>query len=361
MRLFGPYSPNMRFVTAVALVLVAAAIPTTAATREEHPQISNGRIAFVSGTHLFTIKPTGGGRRQLTTGIGLDDEPVWSPNGRWIAFSRTERRSKLTSVYVIPGTGGTPRLLVRGARSPSWSPTGRRLAVLRARGTCLRSCSGARGVWTVAFSGGKPRLASAAAWSSDWSRSGQELAVMEPDGIAVVNVASGETKGISPFHGQPRTPFDWSPDDSSFVLVTGDGVVTVSVVDGSARTLAKATPGNESCSGSVHSPRWSPDSRWIAYEEIRCVQEERSFLRSSINILNADGVSYSEIDNTVWGHSDDFGPHSFVWSPNSRYLTFIDEEDSIGESFLEVADLSVPLKRLTAGASGTPSWQRFVP
>ena len=356
----------MRFVTAVALGLVAAAIPTTAATQEEHPQISNGRIAFVSGTHLFTIKPAGGGRRQLTRGNGLDDEPAWSPDGRWVAFSRTERRSKLTSIYVIPGTGGTPRLLVRGARSPSWSPTGRRLAVLRAKGSCLRSCPGARGVWTVAFPEGKPRLASAAAWSSDWSRSGKELAVMEPDGIAVVNVATGETKGISPLRGQPGAPFDWSPDDSSFVLVTGDGVVTVSVADGSARTLAKAPPRNESCSsrsgaGSVRDPRWSPDSRWIAYQAIACVQETWSFPRSSINIHDAAGVFRSTIDNTLWGFSDNFGPHSFVWSPNSRYLAFIDEEDASGRSFLEVADLSAPLKRLSAGASGTASWQRLVP
>ena len=189
MRLVGPYSPNMRFVTATGLVLVVAAIPATAAAREEHPQISNGRIAFTSRTHLFTIQPNGNGRRQLTRGTGLDHEPAWSPDGRWVAYSRTERRSKLTSVYVIPGTGGTPRLLVRGARSPSWSPTGRRLAILRARGSSFRSCPGARGVWTVAVAGGKPRLASAAAWSSDWSRSGRELAVMEPDGMAVVNVA----------------------------------------------------------------------------------------------------------------------------------------------------------------------------
>jgi Tol biopolymer transport system component len=238
--------------------------------------------------------------------------------------------------------------------------------MLRARESCLRRCPGARGVWTVSFSGGKPRLASAAAWSSDWSRSGRELAVMEPDGIAVVNVASGETRGVSPLRGQPGAPFDWSPDDSRFVLVTGDGVVTVSVADGSARTLAKAPRRNESCSsrsgaGSVRDPRWSPDGRWIAYQSIACVQGAWSYPRSSINIHHADGVFRSSIDNMVWGFTDDFGPHSFVWSPDSRYLAFIDEEDSIGESHLEIADFAVPIKRLTAGASGTPSWQRKVP
>lgn len=364
----GSYSPRVRVVAAVALVLATAATPTTAAVRDEQPQISNGRIAFVRGTHLFTVQPSGDGRRQLTTGTGSHDEPVWSPNGRWIAFSRTERRSKLTSVYVIPGTGGTPRLLVRGARSPSWSPTGSRLAVLRAGVSCVRSCPTARGVWTVAFTGGKPRLASATAWSSDWSRSGRKLAVMEPDGMTVVNVASGELKGVSPLRGEPGAPFDWSPDNSSFVLVTGDGVVSVSVADGSAKTLAKAPPRNGSCSsgsgaGSVRDPKWSPDGQWIAYQEIRCVQESWAFPLSSILIVSAVGVFHRVIDNMVWGISDNFGPHSFVWSPNSRWLTFIDEEDASGESYLEIARVvsSGDFRRLSAGASGTPSWQRLVP
>ena len=59
--------------------------------------------------------------------------------------------------------------------------------------------------------------------------------------MAVVNVALGETKGISPLRGDPGAPFDWSPDDSSFVLATRDGVVTVSVADGSTQDSGTAT------------------------------------------------------------------------------------------------------------------------
>jgi Tol biopolymer transport system component len=194
---------------------------------------------------------------------------------------------------------------------------------------------------------------------------------MDPDGIAIVNVASGEISRVSPLRGRPGTPVDWSPDDSTFVLVTDDGVVTVSVADGFARTLAKAPPGNESCPGPglgvrpgfVQAPRWSPDGRWIAYQHVACVQEARSFLRSSIMVVDPDGVFHRVIDNMVWGLSDNFGPHSFVWSPDSRYVTFIDEEDASGRSFLEVARVvsSGDYERLAVGAHGTPSWQRLVP
>ena len=113
----------------------------------------------------------------------------------------------------------------------------------------------------------------------------------------------------------------------------------------------------------MRDPRWSPDSRWIAYQSIACVQETWAFPRSSILIVNPDGVFHRVIDNMVWGLSDNFGPHSFAWSPDSRYLTFIDEEDASGRSFLEVARVvsSGDFGRLSAGASGTPSWQRSVP
>src|SRR6266404_3973104 len=50
---------------------------------------ANGRIVFFSmlgGTdpEIFTIRPDGGDQVQLTTNSGAD--PVWSPDGRHIAF-----------------------------------------------------------------------------------------------------------------------------------------------------------------------------------------------------------------------------------------------------------------------------------
>jgi len=59
-------------------------------------------------------------------------DPVWSPDGRWLAFAaNVEGR---TDVWVVPSPdrGGTPvRLTERGsARSPAWSPDGTKLAFI---------------------------------------------------------------------------------------------------------------------------------------------------------------------------------------------------------------------------------------
>ena len=62
--------------------------------------------------------------RVLSAGGG-DSAPVWSPDGRWIAFNRGGRADVSTgrsraSIYVVPADGGAPpRRLVRGV-DPTW-------------------------------------------------------------------------------------------------------------------------------------------------------------------------------------------------------------------------------------------------
>ena len=54
-----------------------------------------------------------------------DDDPAWSPDGRWIAF-KSERDGD-TQVYVMNADGADPRRLTNlegGVGEISWSPTG---------------------------------------------------------------------------------------------------------------------------------------------------------------------------------------------------------------------------------------------
>ncbi|MBH0201443.1 MAG: Tol-Pal system beta propeller repeat protein TolB [Nitrospira sp.] len=85
-------------------------------------------IAYVCRTpkkeyKLCVITPDGQKRVQLTTGLGVDDSPSWSPDGRHLVFSSTvEGKSQ---IYMIDADGkDLERITFTGTHNsaPSWSP-----------------------------------------------------------------------------------------------------------------------------------------------------------------------------------------------------------------------------------------------
>jgi Tol biopolymer transport system component len=74
---------------------------------------------------IFLMDPEGNGVRQLTTS-GCNENPVFSPDGRWIAFIRTGDTN--TYLYLMDPEGGGMRALtddITHVISFSWSPDGR--------------------------------------------------------------------------------------------------------------------------------------------------------------------------------------------------------------------------------------------
>ena len=81
------------------------------------PAVSARNIAFIYSEDLWVADLDGKNARRLTTDIGVESNPVFSPDGQTIAFSgqldgQSDRlQDRNTDVYVIPVTGGTPTRL----------------------------------------------------------------------------------------------------------------------------------------------------------------------------------------------------------------------------------------------------------
>ncbi len=69
-------------------------------------------------THLWRCKADGTDLRQLTFGDRNDTSPVFSPDGKWIAF--TSKRGDLPGIYIMPTDGGEARKVVEKDGAFAW-------------------------------------------------------------------------------------------------------------------------------------------------------------------------------------------------------------------------------------------------
>jgi tricorn protease len=102
-----------------------------------NPAVGNdGTIAFTFQDDIWLAGNDGSAPRRLTNHLARDENPVFSPDGRTIAFS--SNRSGNSDVWLVPITGGEPKQLTfftGNDRAVSWTPDGRAVVITSARGT----------------------------------------------------------------------------------------------------------------------------------------------------------------------------------------------------------------------------------
>lgn len=95
-----------------------------------YPSISpDGKnIAFCYKGDIFLVSSDGGKATQLTTHSAYDSRPIWSPDGKTIAFTST--RDGGMDLYTVPVSGGTPTRLTTflgGAAPDCFTPDGKNI------------------------------------------------------------------------------------------------------------------------------------------------------------------------------------------------------------------------------------------
>ena len=88
------------FVMILFLFLSSAIFAIKDAKLLRSPDVKRDRIAFVYAGDLWTASIKGGNAARLTTHPGLEGGPVFSPDGKTIAF--TAEYDGNTDVFIIP-------------------------------------------------------------------------------------------------------------------------------------------------------------------------------------------------------------------------------------------------------------------
>jgi tricorn protease len=138
--------------TAPFLAMLLVAVPATAAPGYlGQPDIHGEHVVLVAEGDLWIAPVAGGLARRLTTDVGTETAPRFSPDGRSIAFTGSYDGN--ADVFVVPIEGGEPRRLTWHPASDQvvgWSTDGERVYF----GSAREQPHGSREMFEVPAKGG---------------------------------------------------------------------------------------------------------------------------------------------------------------------------------------------------------------
>jgi tricorn protease len=260
-------------------VLTTLAIPTMAADaplpRHPAPSPDGAIIAFSWQGDLWLVPTSGGDARRLTAHPASERYPVWSRDGRLIAFASDRHGNP--DVFVMPSDcSEPPRRLTHASTSDlplDFTPDGTAVLFASNRAMGIRWMPQ---LWTVPTGGGTPALA---------DRAFAEQASISPDGEAKVIVrgatpwtrrgyrgAANRELWLATAVGDYRRLTDFDGDDDSPSWIDADTIAFSSSRNGRKNVFSldlasgEATPLTDHQVADVRFPRAAANGSVIAYE-----------------------------------------------------------------------------------------------
>ena len=244
---------------ALANVVCILALSQSASTLDkpllaQQPTLSATQIVFVFAGDLWSVPREGGDARRLTTGVGVESGPSFSPDGKWIAF--TGQYDGNTDVFVVPAEGGVPKRLTWHPDPDvalGWTRDGRKVLFTSSR----HSYSRIRELFLASFDGGalEEKLPLPMGHEASLSPDGQRIAYVplprafsvwkryrggQTTPIWIATLANSRVEKVTRENSNDFSPM-WV-DDKIFFLSDRNGPVTLFSYDTKARTAAQVVP-----------------------------------------------------------------------------------------------------------------------
>jgi dipeptidyl aminopeptidase/acylaminoacyl peptidase len=348
-----------RLVSTAALVILLALVLALAAafvgSRRPLPApiglAGNGLMAFEAEEHIYVARSDGSQRRRLSSGLGIERQPAFSPDGTRIAFV-SSAATDVGQLYVVPLDGSHEPIDVTGSldiwpahvSTFAWSPDSRYIAFTTiSNGVTIIFVAASDGTGATAITDGTA-IHDLPSWSPDgkWlayriarsDGSTQSLAIARSDGSRERIVTSvngpGSTLGLS----------RWSPDGSRLTFYReADGALRAMAVDldGHSTTILPEA------AGALAIP-WSPDGRSVAL------------------VTESDGIVLADPDGRNPRRLGRLADCWVDWSPDGTAL-YGGGPDRCGGVVVITLSISGPptTRLLPAPIRGVSSWQRVAP
>lgn len=253
-----------------------------------------------------------GAAEPLSNGTDWDYKPAESPDGKWVAFSRS--REGPSGIWLMPAKGGEARPLTASPyedRWPTWNAGGDRIFFHRVvdRGTAVKALDRKTGALrTLVGPGERPLQAS-----------------LDPEGRRLVYCAEtggGRVLRLLDLATRERRTLDTGPGEACFPRFSPDGAriafaarrqerweVAVLSADGSK--LADLTAGREGLRGLDGPLDWTPDGRRILFQS-----DTKAF---AANLFTVD-VATRQIARLT---DDGWFDEAPSWTPDGRSVLFM--------------------------------------